>query len=66
MERNLCLNWEQIVKEAIRRRKEQNLTQEQLALLCGVSKPTLIQFEKGKTTLKLNSALKVLKILGLA
>jgi DNA-binding XRE family transcriptional regulator len=66
MERNIQLNWQSLVIEAIKRRKEQNLTQEQLAVLAGVSKPTLNSFEQGKTAIKLNTALKILKILGLA
>lgn len=67
MERNFSesghLNWQGFVIEAVKRRKEQKLTQEQLA---GVSKPTLNSFEQGKTTIKLDSALKILKVLGLA
>lgn len=65
MERNIQLNWGSFVQEAIKRRKEQRLTQEQLAILAGVSKPTLNSFERGKTTIKLDNALKVLKALGL-
>lgn len=65
MERNLRLNWAELVKEAIKRRKEQRLTQEQLAILAGVSKPTLNDFEQGKTTLKIDSAIKILRALGL-
>lgn len=65
MERNIRLNWSGLVEEAVRRRKEQRLTQEQLAILAGVSKPTLNGFEQGKTTIKLDSALKILKMLGL-
>lgn len=65
MESNLQLNWHAIVKEAIRRRKEQRITQEQLAILAGVSKPTLSHFEAGKTNITLDSALKILKMLGL-
>ncbi len=66
MERNVRLNWQGFVEEAVRRRKEQKLTQEQLAVLAGVSKPTLNSFEQGKTTIRLDSALKILKVLGLA
>jgi transcriptional regulator with XRE-family HTH domain len=66
MERNLRLDWQSLVKEAIKRRKEQRLTQEQLAILAGVSKPTLNNFEKGNTNITLDSALKILGILGLA
>jgi transcriptional regulator with XRE-family HTH domain len=65
MERNLCLNWTDLIKEAIKRRKEQRLTQEQLAILAGVSKPTLNNFEQGKTSITLESALKIFKVLGM-
>jgi DNA-binding XRE family transcriptional regulator len=65
MERNIQLNWQGFVQEAVKHRKEQKLTQEQLAILAGVSKPTLNSFEQGKTTIKLDSALKILKVLGL-
>ncbi|MFI4956037.1 MAG: helix-turn-helix transcriptional regulator [Gammaproteobacteria bacterium] len=66
MERNIRLDWESLVREAIRRRKEQGLTQEKLAILAGVSKPTLSHFEQGKTTITLASALKILHMLGLS
>ncbi|MEN8236537.1 MAG: helix-turn-helix transcriptional regulator [Pseudomonadota bacterium] len=66
MERNLRLNWSGLVEEAIKRRRQQKLTQEQLAVLVGVSKPTLNSFEQGKTNLTLTSALKILQGLGLA
>lgn len=65
MERNIRLNWQSFVEEAIKRRKEQRLTQEQLAILVGISKPTLNSFEQGKTTIRLDNALKILKVLGL-
>lgn len=65
MERNIRLNWQSFVEEAVKRRKEQGLTQEQLAVLAGVSKPTLNSFEQGKTNIKLDSAFKILKVLGL-
>ncbi len=65
MERNLHLNWEALVAEAIKRRKEQRLTQKQLAVLVGLSGPTVNSFEQGKTTITLDSALKILKALGL-
>ena len=66
MERNIQLNWQSFVQEAVKRRKEQKLTQEQLALLAEVSKPSLNRFEQGKTNIKLDSALKILKMLGLS
>jgi transcriptional regulator with XRE-family HTH domain len=65
MERNICLDWPELVKEAIKRRKEQKLTQKQLAILAGVSSPTLNSFEQGKNNITLNSAFKILDSLGL-
>lgn len=65
MERNIRLNWQTLVTEAIKRRKAQRLTQEKLAMLAGVSKPTLNNFEQGKTHITLDNAIKILKILGL-
>lgn len=66
MERNIRLDWQEIVQEAVRRRGEQRLTQEQLAVLAGVSKPTLNRFERGRTSIRLDSAFKILRVLGLA
>ena len=66
MERNICLNWPKLVDEAIKRRKEQHLSQEKMALLIGVSKPTLNSFEQGKTNITLKNCLKILHSLGLA
>ena len=65
MERNSRLNWQNIVEEAVKRRKEEKLTQEQLSVLASVSKPTLSSFEKGRTRIRLDSALKILRMLGL-
>lgn len=65
MERNLRLDWQALVKEAVTRRKEQKLSQKGLAVLAGISKPTLNSFEQGKTTITLESALKILRSLGL-
>ncbi|MDH5552884.1 MAG: helix-turn-helix domain-containing protein [Nitrosomonas sp.] len=65
MERNIRLNWQNLIEEAIKRRKEQRLTQEQLAILAGVSKPTLNAFEQGKTSITLENAIKILTTLGL-
>ena len=66
MERYIQLDWQGLVQEAVKRRKEERLTQETLAVLAGVSKPTLNRFEKGAQTIKVESALKIFKILGLA
>jgi hypothetical protein len=52
MERNICLDWQGFVTEAVKRRKEMKLT--------------LNSFEQGKTNIKLDNALKILTMLGLA
>lgn len=65
MERNIRLNWPELVNEAIKRRKQQKLTQKQFAVLVGLSGPTVNSFEQGKTTVSLGSCLKILKFLGL-
>ena len=65
MERNIRLNWQNLIEEAIKRRKERRLTQEQLAVLAGVSKPTLNAFEQGKTSITLENAIKILRVQGL-
>jgi transcriptional regulator with XRE-family HTH domain len=54
-----------LVDEAVKRRKSQGLTQEQLSILVGVSKPTLNSFEQGKLTVTLQNAIKILQELGL-
>lgn len=66
MERNIRLDWPEIVREAVTRRKAQGLTQKQLAVLAGVSGPTVNSFEQGKTSITLESALKILSCLGLS
>ena len=66
MERNLRLDWQDFVEEAVTRRKEQNLSQKKLAVLAGVSRPTVNDFEQQRTTITLESALKILRCLGMA
>lgn len=66
MEWNIRLDWQDIVREAVKRRREQKLTQKQLAVLAGVSKPTLNRFERGVTAIRLDSVLNILRVLGLA
>ena len=65
MERNIRIDWQEIVKEAISRRKQQKLTQKQLAVLAGVSGPTVNSFEQSRLTVTLESAFKILRCLGL-
>ena len=59
------LNWHNLVGEAIAVRKRESLTQRDLAALAGVSQPTIWKFEKGATTIRLESALAILRALGL-
>lgn len=66
MERNLRINWQELVEEAVRRRKKQGMTQHELALFVGLSKPTVNSFEQGKTKISLENALKILHVLALS
>lgn len=66
MERNLRVDWQSLVEKAVKRRKEQKLSQKKLAVLAGVSGPTINAFEQQRTSITLESALKILRCLGLA
>jgi transcriptional regulator with XRE-family HTH domain len=63
MERNIRLNWQEIVREARRRRKERGLTQQHLAALSKVGRSTLIRFENKKGDVTLSSVLRILGVL---
>ncbi len=65
MERNIRFDWKEVVEEAIKRRKQQKITQKELAILANVSGPTVSSFEKFKTSVTLDSAFKILRVLGL-
>lgn len=65
MERNIRLNWRLLVEEAIKRRKEQKLSQRRLAAIAGVSQPTISRFEQQKEDIQLSSAMKILDTLSL-
>ena len=65
MERNIRLNWNLLVEEAIRRRKERKISQRRLAAIADVSQPTISRFEQRKDDIQLSSAIKILSILGL-
>jgi transcriptional regulator with XRE-family HTH domain len=65
MERNLQLDWPGLVQEAVSRRKEQGLTQKQLAVLADVSGPTVNRFERQQGNITLKSAFAILHMLGL-
>ena len=65
MERNIRLNWNLLVEEAIRRRKERKISQRRLAAIAEVSQPTVSRFEQRKDDIQLSSAIKILSVLGL-
>jgi len=65
MERDIRFNWNAIVEEAIRLRKEQKLNQKQLAALAGVSSPTVVRFERRDKNITLKNAFSIMEALGL-
>ena len=65
MERNIRLNWDILVKEAIKRRKERKISQRRLAAIAEVSQPTVLRFEPQKQDTQLSSTVKILDVLGL-
>ena len=62
----MMLIWRSVVEEAIKIRKDEGLTQRDLAALAGVTQPTIVKFEKGSTMIRVESALAILGALGLA
>lgn len=60
------LNWERLVSEARAVRREERLSQRDLAALANVSQPTVVKFEKALTSIRVDSALAILKALGMA
>ena len=65
MERSIRLNWNLLVKEAIKRRKERKISQRRLAIIAEVSQPTVSRFEQQKQDIQLSSAIKIFDVLGL-
>jgi len=65
MERNIQLDWQRLVREAIKRRKENRLSQKHLAAIAGVNHLGLIKFEKMQENIELKTAFSILRILGL-
>ena len=59
MERDIRLNWNLLVKEAIKRRKERKISQRRLAAIAEVSQPTISRFEQQKQDIQLSSAIKI-------
>ena len=62
----MMLIWRSVVEEAIKVRKDEGLTQRDLAALAGVTQPTIVKVEKGSTMIRVESALAILGALGLA
>jgi transcriptional regulator with XRE-family HTH domain len=56
------LDWPEIVARAKLRRRQMKLTQRRLAVVAGVSLPTVVKFEAGEDV-RLSSALAILKVL---
>ncbi|MGA7339800.1 MAG: helix-turn-helix domain-containing protein [Terracidiphilus sp.] len=61
-QRDYRLDWPETVTAAKRRRREMKLTQRRLAVVAGVSLPTVVKFEAGEDV-RLSSALAILKVL---
>src|SRR5580704_9274347 len=59
------LDWQEIVDEAHRRRKERKLPMRRLAAQANVSLPTVLRFEKNERDIQLSSALAILNALGM-
>ena len=59
------LNWQDLVAEAIRRRKAEKLTQREHAALASVSIPTIVSFDRAERTLSLAKAFDILRVVGL-
>jgi transcriptional regulator with XRE-family HTH domain len=59
------LNWDALVREAVRRRKTEKMTQKEHAALASVSIPTIIAFDRGERTLSLAKATAILRVVGL-
>lgn len=57
-----CQDLGNLVREA---RKSQNLTQKQLAALCGSGERFIVDLEKGKPTCAIDKALEVAYMLGI-
>ena len=54
MERSIRLNWDLLVKEAIKRRKERKISQRRLGTIAEVSQPTVSRFERQEQDIQLS------------
>jgi transcriptional regulator with XRE-family HTH domain len=59
------IDWRAVVDEARRRRKQEGLSQRALAVLAGVSAPTVNAFERGEIRLRFERVVAILDALGL-
>ena len=59
------IDWRATVDEAIRRRKEEGISQRSLAALAGVSLPTVNAFEQGQINLRFERVIAILEALDL-
>jgi transcriptional regulator with XRE-family HTH domain len=65
MELDIQLDWQEIVDEAHRRRKERKLPMRRLAAQANVSLPTVLRFEQNRRDIQLSSVLAILNALGM-
>jgi transcriptional regulator with XRE-family HTH domain len=61
----LRAGWPSLVSEAIQRRKQQRLTQKDLAIIAKVNKPTVVKFEKQNGNITLDAMFAISRALGL-
>lgn len=66
MERNIQQYWQQIVDSIKATRKEQNVTQERLAAITGISTQTISRFEQAKEDIQLSTIFKILDCFGMS
>lgn len=59
------IDWRATVDEAVRRRKQEGLTQAQFAALAGVSRATVVAFEQSEINLRFERVIAILDALGL-
>ena len=61
MEWKLQINWPALVEEAKQRRKQQNLTQEELALKCGTTKNYISRIENNASDIRLSTLMRIIR-----
>ena len=61
----ILLDWNRIAEIAIKARYDLNLTQQDVSIAANVSKPLIVNFEKGRTNITIDNILKILNALHL-